>query len=141
MITAVDRASHCIVGWTLALHRPFEILQDVVDQAPHAPQYYSDGLSAYAEVYYHGGSYQAVLDKSQTPRLSSAKTYTVEGQNAELRHYLARLHRKTRCFSKCLIALWRAVELFVYFWNRRQLHQRTHPQYRSNLIDFVSMRN
>ncbi len=133
MITAVDRATHCIVGWTLALHRPFEILQDVVDQAPCASQYYSDGLAAYADVYYHGGLYQAVLDKSQT--------YTVEGQNAELRHYLARLHRKTRCFSKCLIALWRAVELFVHFWNRRQVHQRTHPQYRSNLIDFVSMRD
>jgi IS1 family transposase len=129
----VDRATHCIVGWTLALHRPFEILQDVVDQAPHASHYYSDGWAAYADVYYHGGAFQAVLDKSQT--------YTVEGQNAELRHYLARLHRKTRCFSKCLIALWRAVELFVHFWNRRQVYQHTHPQYRTHLIDFVSMRN
>jgi IS1 family transposase len=132
-MTAVDRATHCIVGWTLALQRPFEILQEVVEQAPHALHYYSDGLPAYADVYYHGGSYQALRDKSQT--------YTVEGQNAELRHYLARLHRKTRCFSKCLIALWRAVALFVHFWNRRQLKQRAHPEYRFNLIDFVSMRD
>lgn len=129
----MDRASHCIVGWTLALHRPFEVLQAVVDQAPHAPHYFSDGFPNYADVYYHGGTYQALADKSQT--------YTVEGQNAELRHYLARLHRKTRCFSKCLIALWRAIDLFVHFWNRRQLAQREHPEYHTHLIDFVSMRN
>lgn len=129
----MDRLSHCIVGWTLALHRPFEILQDVVDQAPHAPQYFSDGFPNYADVYYHGGIYHAMRNKSQT--------YTVEGQNAELRHYLARLHRKTRCFSKCMLALWRAIELFVHFWNRRQLAQRAHPEYQTHLIDFVSMRN
>ena len=28
------------------------------------------------------------------------KTYTVEGMNSELRHYLARFHRKTKCYSK-----------------------------------------
>jgi hypothetical protein len=34
-----------------------------------------------------------------------------------------------------------AIELFVHFWNRRQLYQRTHPEYHPNLIDFVSMRD
>jgi IS1 family transposase len=31
---------------------------------------------------------------------SKAQTYTVEGLNSVLRHYLARLHRKTKCYSK-----------------------------------------
>ena len=57
------------------------------------------------------------------------KTYSVEGDNAELRHYLARLGRKSRCFSRCIRALWRAVKLFVYSWNRRQLHKRAYPTY------------
>jgi IS1 family transposase len=42
----------------------------------------------------------------------------VEGVNAELWHYLARLARKSRCFSRCIHALRRAVKLFVFTWNR-----------------------
>lgn len=132
MVTAVDRATRCIVGHAVVPQRSFEIFQDVVDQGPTAQQYFSDGLAAYSDVYYHGASYQAVLDKSQT--------FSVEGMNAELRHYLARLHRSTRCFSKSLTALRRAVDLFVHFWNLRQLRQRARPQYRINLIDCVSLR-
>ena len=118
------------MGWTLALQRPFEFVQDVVDQAPHAPQYYSDGWKPYADVYYHGGQYQALHNKSQT--------YSVEADNAEFRHDLARLHRKTRCYSKCVIALWRTVEFFVHVWNKRQLFSHAHPNYPTHLIDFIS---
>jgi insertion element IS1 protein InsB len=50
-------------------------------------------------------------DKSQTS--------SVEGTNADLRHYLARLARRSRCFSRCLEALRRAVDLFVRFYNAR----------------------
>jgi hypothetical protein len=67
-----------------------------------------------------------------------SETYSVEGDNAELRHYLARLTRKSRCFSECLMALRRAVELFVWCWNHRQLHKQRHPGYPINLIAFVS---
>ena len=31
---------------------------------------------------------------------SKAETYTVEGMNNLLRHFLARLHRQTHCYSK-----------------------------------------
>lgn len=113
-------------------HRSFEVFQEVVDQGPRAEHYFSDGLAAYTDVYYHGASYAARLDKSQT--------FSVEGDNAELRHYLARLHRSTRCFSKSLDALRRALDVFVYFWNMRQLRQRAQPQYLINLIDCVSLR-
>lgn len=59
----------------------------------------------------------SMIDKSQP--------YRVEGDNAELRHDLARLARRSRCFSRCLEALHCASKLFVFAWNRRQLyHQR-----------------
>ncbi len=132
MITAVDRATRCIVSWAVERTRTWEVLQGVVDQAVRARQYFSDGLAAYADVYYHGASYQAVLDKSQT--------YAVEGDNAELRHYLARLHRSTRCYSKCIAALRGAIALLVQAWNRRQLHNHAQPNYPANLIDFISVR-
>ncbi len=132
VITAVDRVTRCIIGHAVRPQRSFEIFQDVVDQGPHAKHYFSDGLAAYADVYYYGATYAAVLDKSQT--------FSVEGTNAVLRHYLARLHRSTVCFSKSLEALQRAIDLFVYFWNMRQLRQRAQPQYRLNLIDCISLR-
>ena len=67
-----------------------------------------------------------------------SETYSVEADNAELRHYLARLTRKSRCFSKCIRALRRAVELFVWCWNTRQLRKQQRPRYPVNLIDSVS---
>jgi hypothetical protein len=67
-----------------------------------------------------------------------SETYRVEGVNAELRHYLARLARKSRCFSRCVHALCRAIKLFVFAWNRRQLYRQRYPDYPAHLIDFVS---
>ena len=58
-----------------------------------------------------------------------SQTYSVEAENAELRHYLARLARKSRCFSRCIHALARAVKPFVFAWNRRQLFKRALPAY------------
>lgn len=38
--------------------------------------------------------HRAMYDKGET--------YSVEGDNAGLRHYMARLTRRSRCFSKCI---------------------------------------
>ena len=84
-----------------------------VDQAPQTTEYFSDGCASYDELVYGAASYQAVQDKIET--------YSVQGGNADLRHYLARLARKTRCFSGCIDALRRAIKLFVRAYNRRQL--------------------
>lgn len=81
-------------------------MQSVIDAAPHAQSYFSDAFNTYRELCWWG-THQAMSNKSQT--------YSVEGDNADLRHYLARLARKSRCFSRCIRALRRAVDLFVYF--------------------------
>ena len=120
------------MGWAVERTRIFEVIQPLVDQAVRAKQYFSDGFPSYAEVDYHGALYQARLDKSQT--------YAVEGDNAELRHYLARLHRSTRCYSKCVRALQQALALFTASWNRRQLKRHTYPNYGGALGDFISVR-
>ncbi len=114
------------------LQRTFEKLQEVVDQGLRAQRYFSDGLAPYADVYYYGGQYRAILDKSET--------YSVEGDDAELRYYLARLHRGTRCFSKCIDALRRSIDSFVHFWNAQQLKRRAQPNYPTHLLEFVSLR-
>ena len=35
-------------------------------------------------------------------RKGKAGTFTVESKNSQIRHYLARFHRKTKCYSKSI---------------------------------------
>ena len=125
----MDRVSRCIVGWAVVPTRTPEALQAMLDRSPQAAQYYSDGYTLYEALIYAPGQHQAVPDKSQT--------YSVKADNAELRHYLARLARRSRCFSRCIRALRTAVKLFVYAWNRRQLYKRQFPTYPAHVRDFI----
>jgi len=92
--------------------------------------YYSDRFDAYQWLWYHHGRYEVSEGK--------ADTYSVGGGNAELRHYLARLAHRLRCFSRCPYALECALRLFVYCFNRRQLYQQSFPNYPVNVMDFIS---
>lgn len=129
LITAVDRATHCIVGWDVVWERTSTHLQAMLDRAPFARQYYSDAFVTYRTLVYSPGCHTAMTDKSQT--------YSVEADNAELRHYLARLVRRSRCFSRCIHALWRSVKLFVFAWNRRQLFKRAFPNAVPHVRNFL----
>ena len=74
-----------------------------------------------------------------TPMPDKSETFWVEGVNAELRHYLARLARKSRCFSRCIQALRLAIKLFVFAWNRRQLYHLRFSRYLAHLLDFACL--
>ena len=102
-----------------------------MDDSAIAFQYCTDGLTTYAALNYHSGLHLVAEGKSQT--------YSVEGGNSDLRHYLARLARKSRCFSRCIHALKRNLALFIHCWNRRQLHKRAYPAYNPPVRDFVSI--
>ncbi len=129
--TAVARASRCIIGWAVVWERTTEALQQMLDATPPAISYFSDALPTYFNLCYWG-----------TDRVApgKAETYSVEGTNADLRHYLARLVRKSRCFSRCIHALRRAVELFVHFYNQRQMRKRARPRYPAHIIDALPIR-
>ena len=49
---------------------------------------------------------------------SKADTYTVEGYNGILRHFLARLRRKTKCYTKSLEMLKYSVILLMKYRNK-----------------------
>jgi len=125
----VDRKTRCILGWEVVWERTQEVIQLMVDEAPKAKWYFSDGFDAYARLWYHHGRYEVSQGKNDT--------YSVEADNAELRHYLARLARKSRCFSRCPYALQCALKLFVFSFNRRQLHKQIFPNYQAHIKDFV----
>ncbi|MCS7054809.1 MAG: IS1 family transposase, partial [Thermoflexales bacterium] len=130
-ITQVERRTRCVMSWQVALSRDEAVLQAVVDQAPRAFQYCTDGFSGYAALDYRGGWHLVAPGKSQT--------YSVEASLAELRGALARLGRRTRCFSRCVEALRRSVASFVQCWNRRQLFKQAHPGYQSYPRDYASI--
>ncbi len=50
VITAVDRATRGFVGWTGVWERTPGLLQAVVDQAPQARTYFSDGFLGYRDL-------------------------------------------------------------------------------------------
>jgi len=77
----------------------------------------------------YGAPYELRNDKKET--------YSVEGVNAELRHYLKRLARRSRCFSRCPYALKCAIRLLVFCYNQRQLWKHLYHAYPVNLIDFL----
>jgi len=108
-------------------------MQAIVDEAPKAKWYFSDAFDVYACLWYHFGRYAVSQGK--------ADTFSVEADNAEFRHYLARLARASRCFSRCPQALACAVRLFVFYFNQRQLNKRRFPKYTFHLIDFVHSPN
>ena len=128
MITIVDRDSRCILSWDVVKERTSENMQACLERAPQAKQYYSDAFPVYDTLYY-GAPYELKNDKSET--------YSVEGVNADLRHYLKRLARKSRCFSRCPYALKCAIRIFVFCYNQRQLKKQRYPAYPAHLADFL----
>ena len=129
IITIVDRATRCFLGYKVVWERTQAVIQDMVDEAVKAKQYYSDAFEAYDHLWYHYGRYEVSHGK--------ADTYSVEGDNAELRHYLARLARRSRCFSRCVEALEWAIQLFIYCFNHRQLMKQRFPNYPAHVFQSI----
>jgi len=128
-MTLVDRRTSCILGWVVDWQRCESDLQQMLDDAPQAAYYFSDLFASYRNLIYTPGRYTPMPDKSET--------YRVEGDNAELRRYLARLARRSRCFSRCIHALRRAIQLFVFAWNSRQLQHCRYPKYPFHVRDLI----
>ena len=113
----------------MVTERTSEVLQACLERAPQAKQYYSDAFPVYDTLYY-GAPYEMRTDRNET--------YSVEAVNADLRHYLKRLARRSRCFSRRIQSLMQNLRLFVYCYNHKQLAKRQFPKYSFHLVDFIS---
>ena len=122
--------THTILDWELTQERSVDCLQCLVDRLPQARRYYSDGFEGYEDVVYYPGRHTLSVGKRDT--------YTVEGCNADLRHYVAVLARKTRCVTRSVASLRDSICLFVAAYNQQQLHRFRYPEYSFSLIDVVS---
>jgi len=110
MLTMVSRCPRQIVGFDVARDKSPERIQDMVDDAPSATKYCTDGYLGYVDVVYPGKHVRNAHDKSDT--------FTVEGVNADLRHYIPILARRSRCFARKLETLQAVMDVFVDAYNR-----------------------
>ena len=135
LMTMVSRETRQIVGFDVAYDKSPDRIQQMVDAAPSAAKYCTDGYLGYIDVVYHPGKHvRNIRDKSDT--------FTVEGVNADLRHYIPVLARRSRCFARSLETLQAVVAVFVEAYNRfgmakyhyRQTHPSADPPF--SLVDF-----
>ena len=110
LMTMVSRVPRQIVGFDVAFDKSPKRIQKIVDKAPVAQNYCTDGWNGYVDVIYPGVHIRNVRDKSNT--------FTVEGVNADLRHYIPILARRSRCFARKIETLRAVLEVFVEAYNR-----------------------
>ena len=89
----VNRDTRELVGYDIALDKSRTRIQSLVDRTVKVRQYCSDAYLAYSKVCYDG-NHTALKNKSQT--------YTVEGVNSDLRHYIPALRRRSKCFFRSI---------------------------------------
>lgn len=110
LMTMVSRQPRQIVGFDVARDKSAGHIQSIVDEGPEAQRYCTDGYAGYLDVIYPGQHIRNMRDKSDT--------FTVEGVNADLRHYIPILARRSRCFARTLETFRAVVEVFVDAYNR-----------------------
>ena len=110
LLTMVSRKPRQIVNFDVARDKSPERIQKMVDNAPPASKYCTDGFLGYIDVVYPGKHVRNVRDKKDT--------FTVEGVNADLRHYIPILARRSRCFARKIETLRAVLEVFVEAYNK-----------------------
>ncbi|WP_448272719.1 IS1 family transposase [Nostoc sp. DSM 114160] len=103
--TAVNKSYSGILAWVLGDRsaKTFEKLWKII-KCWRSYFYVTDGYPVYPCFIDHGDH---IVKKTYMTR--------VEGENTRLRHYLARLHRKTLCYSKSEEMLRLSIKLLLHY--------------------------
>ena len=110
VMTMISRYPRQIVGFDVGSSVKAKTIQRIVDEAPDAQNYYTDGGMVYLDVDFIGRHRRNVRDKSDT--------HVIESVNADVRHYIAGLRRKSRCFFRKIETLKAVLLLFINAYNK-----------------------
>jgi IS1 family transposase len=116
IMVLMSREPRQIVAFAVEKSKSAEELQKVVDAAPPAHYYYTDGNYSYRDVAFPGIHMRNQFDKSDT--------HNVESVNADLRDYIAGLGRRRRCFFRKLETLRAVLTVFANAYNRFGAYKR-----------------
>jgi len=107
----ISREPRQIVSFDVAFDKNAARLQGLVDRAPQAQFYATDGNLSYLDVDFYGGKHiRNVLDKRDT--------HNVESVNADIRHYIKMFSRRNRCFPRSLVTQIAVLRLFIDAYNK-----------------------
>ena len=112
------------MGIEAAFDKSPERIQTLIDAAPPAENYATDGYLGYIDVAYPGKHIRNVSTKNDT--------FTVESVNADLRHYIPILRRRSRCFPRSLETLNAVLEVFADAYNAFGVAKMNFRQYRTS---------
>ena len=124
LMTMISRNPRQIVGFDVAYDKSPNRIQAIVDSAFDAEKYCTDGYLGYIDVVYPGKHLRNVCNKNDT--------YAVEGINADLRHYIPVLARRSRCFARKLETLHAVIDVFVEAYNKFGIAKHKYQQLKEN---------
>ena len=110
LMTMISREPRQIQGFAVAQDKCAWRIQELVDRAPKAARYCSDGYVGYCDVDFYGSEHvRNCRDKSDT--------HNVESINADIRTFIAGLARRSRCFFRKIDTLEAVLDVFVDAYN------------------------
>ena len=110
IITMTSRKPRQIVGFDVDYDISSERIQAVVDSVAAAGEYFTDGYHGYMDVAFPGKHRRNVCDKKDT--------HLTESINADLRHYISGLARKSMTFFRSQETEYAVMAVFTDAYNK-----------------------
>jgi len=110
VMTMLGREPRQIIAFAVDNSITAARIQNMVDISPEARNYYTDGGQGYMGVDFLGRHRRNTQDKSDT--------HNIESSNADLRHYISGLARRSRCFFRSIETLEAVVSVFLDAYNK-----------------------
>ena len=106
----ISREPRQIVSFDVQFDKSAFRLQGIVDNGPEANNYSTDGNQSYLDVVFPGKHIRNARNKRDT--------HIIESINADLRHYISGLARRSRCFYRSIETLQAVLEIFIDAYNK-----------------------
>jgi len=110
IMTMISRSPRQIVGYAVDKSVNSVMLQKVADSTAPAEEYFTDGCMTYLDVVFGGKHRRNAENKNDT--------HNIESTNADLRHYIRGLARRSRCFFRTIETLNAVLALFIDAYNK-----------------------
>ena len=110
IMTMLSREPRQIISYAVGNSVNANSIQKMVDNTLQAEKYFTDGGQSYLGVDFIGRHHRNIRDKSDT--------HNIEGSNADIRHYIAGLQRRSRCFFRKKETLEAVLSIFVHVHNK-----------------------
>ena len=110
IMTMISRIPRQIVGYSVDKSVNAKAIQRIADSTPPAKEYYTDGNLVYLDVIFDGRHRRNAFNKRDT--------HTIESTNADLRHHIRGLSRRSRCFFRSSETLRAVLSVFIDAYNK-----------------------